>query len=295
MSGPLISVVIPTYNRQDTLIRALDSLVEQTYSHWEAIVVDDGSLPRLRLPVPYRDHPQIQVHYQDNAGPGAARRRGGERAKGELICFLDDDDYYLPNHLEIIAGAYCGQNNLYRTEVLSAREGEGGLKEEPLKPADITPLLAYWRRPVSLLPFAISRKWFERVPPVVRRSPIEDFEWLIYLLIRAPLVRVPVYTVVYVRHAANRTNTLVARHHLSDRLAVLEAVYQLPALQRLVPAPEYHRRAVHHCLHWTRQCIRAGEWKAAWWGIRTALNYPLRNSMGELGYTALTALRTWVR
>jgi glycosyltransferase involved in cell wall biosynthesis len=99
MSSPLVSVIIPTFNRAGVLARAIDSVLGQTYRPVEVMVVDDGSMD---------DTPEILKTYgdaivsvvQDNAGPSAARNRGIRESRGELIAFLDSDDLWLATKLE---------------------------------------------------------------------------------------------------------------------------------------------------------------------------------------------------
>src|SRR5579875_68243 len=98
-ANTLVSVIIPTYNRAATLGRAIDSILEQTYSHTEVIVVDDGSTDDTPT-VLSRYGERIRVVVQKNAGPAIARNRGIALAKGEVIAFLDSDDYWLPTKLE---------------------------------------------------------------------------------------------------------------------------------------------------------------------------------------------------
>jgi glycosyltransferase involved in cell wall biosynthesis len=97
---PLVSVVIPTYNSAQLVGEALKSVIHQTYSHHEIIVVDDGSTDNtkdvLRL---FGD--RIQYIHQENLGPSAARNAGIRAAEGEYICFLDADDLWLPTKLEV--------------------------------------------------------------------------------------------------------------------------------------------------------------------------------------------------
>ncbi|BDC51326.1 glycosyl transferase [Bryobacterales bacterium F-183] len=90
-----ISVVIPTYNRADLLVRALRSVQSQTFTDWEIIVVDDGGTDHTPDVIPST----VQYIYQANAGPGAARNNGIQHATGEYISLLDSDDEYLPEHL----------------------------------------------------------------------------------------------------------------------------------------------------------------------------------------------------
>src|SRR3990172_2985097 len=100
MPLPLVSVVIPTYNSAQFIGEAVRSVLEQTYSHHEVIVVDDGSTDNsedvLRL-----FGERIQYIHQENRGPSAARNGGIRLAKGDYICFLDADDLWLPGELEV--------------------------------------------------------------------------------------------------------------------------------------------------------------------------------------------------
>ena len=94
-----VSVVIPTYNRASQVMRAIESVLAQTYKDYEIIVVDDGSTDQTRkLLDPYSGC--IRYVYQANAGPAAARNTGITRAEGEWLAFLDSDDIWLPHKLE---------------------------------------------------------------------------------------------------------------------------------------------------------------------------------------------------
>ena len=99
MTKPEISVVIPTYNRQHLVIEAVESVLAQTYSDFEIIVVDDGSTDDTAAKLrPYLD--RLQYVVQQNRGVAAARNTGIRRAQGEFICFLDSDDLWEPGKLE---------------------------------------------------------------------------------------------------------------------------------------------------------------------------------------------------
>ena len=93
-----ISVIIPSYNRVHTLSRALDSVLAQTRPADEIIVIDDGSTDTTRELIE-QQYPQVQYHYQDNAGVSAARNRGIKQAKGDWIALLDSDDEWLAEKL----------------------------------------------------------------------------------------------------------------------------------------------------------------------------------------------------
>jgi len=99
-SEQLVSAVIPAYNAAATIRRAIDSILAQSYPRVEVIVVDDGSTDGTAQVV--RDsYPQVKLITQENAGPCAARNRGVAEASGELIAFLDSDDEWTPDKLQL--------------------------------------------------------------------------------------------------------------------------------------------------------------------------------------------------
>lgn len=94
------SIILPTYNRANLLPRAIESVLGQTYDHWELIIVDDGSTDNTKEVVEgYRDD-RIKYIYQENQERSAARNHGIEESKGEWICFLDSDDEFPPERLQ---------------------------------------------------------------------------------------------------------------------------------------------------------------------------------------------------
>ena len=96
---PLISVIIPTYNRSQYICEAIDGALEQTYKNIEIIVVDDGSTDSTK-DVLTKYGSNVKYIYQNNAGPSVARNSGIKQSKGELLAFLDSDDIWLPQKLE---------------------------------------------------------------------------------------------------------------------------------------------------------------------------------------------------
>lgn len=107
-SSPKVTVVLPTSNRGKILPRAVRSVLAQTYSDWELIVVDDGSTDSTPRVIAALTDPRIRSLRRDLAqvqgNPDNPRNLGIKAARGEYLCFLDDDDTYRPEFLERLVG-----------------------------------------------------------------------------------------------------------------------------------------------------------------------------------------------
>lgn len=98
---PFFSVVIPTYNRCAMLPDAILSVQNQEFKDWELLIVDDGSTDQTAEVVQQIARDDSRVHYifQKNAERSVARNNGCSQSKGRYVCFLDSDDWFLPDHL----------------------------------------------------------------------------------------------------------------------------------------------------------------------------------------------------
>jgi len=105
MSQPTVSVVIPAYNAQSTIVRALQSVADQTFQATDVIVVDDASSDNtIETIVEYSKNSNLAIRLMRsgrNAGPGSARNRGWDNSSSDYIAFLDADDVWHPKKLEI--------------------------------------------------------------------------------------------------------------------------------------------------------------------------------------------------
>jgi GT2 family glycosyltransferase len=103
MASPLVSVIVPTYNRAYCLPRTLDSVLAQTHTNYEVIIVDDGSSDSTGDMVArtYGHDSRIKYFFQENKGVTAARNQGLARVQGDYVALLDSDDVWMPWKLEL--------------------------------------------------------------------------------------------------------------------------------------------------------------------------------------------------
>ena len=114
MSNPLVTIIIPTFNRRRWIGECLDSVKAQTYQNIETLVIDDCStddtVEWLRSNA---DYSFVEIHVQTkNGGASIARNIGIEMARGELITFIDSDDLLAPNHLETAVRTFETEKNI---------------------------------------------------------------------------------------------------------------------------------------------------------------------------------------
>lgn len=98
---PLVSILVPTYNRAGVLGRTIDSILAQTFTDYELVVVDDGSTDETRSVIEgYMKEGGVTYVYQKNRGVAEARNTGVASSRGEYVAFCDSDDFWLPQKLE---------------------------------------------------------------------------------------------------------------------------------------------------------------------------------------------------
>lgn len=104
--NPLVSIIIPTYNRAKNLPNAIGSVINQSYTNWELLIIDDGSIDdteKVVMNIIKKNNTKCSIFYfknKFNKGNAEARNVGVRKAKGTFITFLDDDDIYLPTKIE---------------------------------------------------------------------------------------------------------------------------------------------------------------------------------------------------
>lgn len=180
--GPAISVIIPTYNREDLLGKALESVLAQTLPAAEIIVVDDGSSDgTAELAGGYGN--RVRYIRQENRGPAAARNRGIGAAGGDLLAFLDSDDRFAPDKLEVQARAMAEHPGylISHTEEIWYRRGKLlNQKKRHRKPGGFIFPHCLRLCVVSMSTVMVRRELFDRIGCFDEELPCcEDYDlWL---------------------------------------------------------------------------------------------------------------------
>ncbi len=183
-----VSVIIPAYNCDRYIVRAVESAINQTYQDWEIIVVDDGSTDNIRQVLdPYYD--LIQYVYQENQGAAIARNRACELAKGEFLAFLDADDFFLPEKLEKQVACFDADSSLGMVQNGWLIVDENGKDISPIMPwksrpkLDLETLVLYkFVRPSAMM---LRRELWERLGGFDPRfPPTEDLDFALRLALK---------------------------------------------------------------------------------------------------------------
>ncbi len=202
MNKPLISIIIPTYNRASMLKRAIESVISQTYSNWELIIVDDGSVDDTREVVASYNDDRIHYSYQNNQEKCIARNTGISRAKGLYICFLDNDDYFLPFHLEEYCKVIETNNNPVAMLISGLYIEEQGIrKEHPMfDPQKETALRFVWKTFIVPGSVCLHRDILKKYRFSTEYYIWEDRHLWLRILTEFPLIQVPRFSNVLVEH-----------------------------------------------------------------------------------------------
>ncbi len=101
MIPAVVSIMMPAYNAERYIGQAIESVLAQTFQKWELIIVDDGSTDHTSEIIAHYSDDRVKTYHQDNGGEASARNAALEQVSGKYLAFLDADDLYLPEHLNL--------------------------------------------------------------------------------------------------------------------------------------------------------------------------------------------------
>lgn len=155
---PLVSIIMPTYNRKNTISKAIESVISQTYSNWELLIIDDYGTDDIKAFIDNEYHDEKRIKCVGNSrkkGVSGARNTGIIKSSGEYIAFLDSDDEWTPNHIDELLNAMIKENIDMGFSLWYERSGDQ-LKKN-IDSCDNKKLL---KRALKKLPVKICDKYF---------------------------------------------------------------------------------------------------------------------------------------
>lgn len=288
---PRVSVVIPTYNSDRYIVEAIESILNQTYSDYEIIVVDDGSTDRLlEVLEPYRD--RIRYLYQENQGAPVARNTGIEQARGEFVALLDADDFFLPDKFAHQVACFDTQPNVgivHSGWQLVDESGQQILAEH--KPWSGLPQLdlqawLLWR-PVLPSAMMFRRNWLERVGGFdPDRPPVEDVDLVLRMVaIGCQSAWLRQITVNYRQHGASLT-----AQNTPKCAKVFDAIYNdfFARADLTQEAYDLEKSARFNCLVWLA-------WRLYYTGYFAEMADYLQRSLPYTPYLLTETVAHWTR
>jgi glycosyltransferase involved in cell wall biosynthesis len=246
---PRVSVIIPTYNRSNLLRETIASVLRQTFNDLEIIVVDDGSTDDTRTAVEAINDRRLRYFYKDNGGTPAARNFGLARALGEYVSFLDHDDWWPENFLEVMIThlikktdygvAYTPitkvtpDGNKIRSYKVE-RSKSGWITTEFFKHGFVVPSAAVIRRSV------LENFYFDEA----LRFSYEDSDFFLRLSVRTPFLFVREVEAFY-RSSPDSLSAIVGT--ACTKILTLERFYYHLGGDKIVPARIARRKISHAC------------------------------------------------
>ncbi|MDJ0535537.1 MAG: glycosyltransferase [Xenococcaceae cyanobacterium MO_207.B15] len=276
ISAPLISVVIPAYNCELYIAEAVESVLQQQDCHFEIVIIDDGSMDNTKEVLEPYQH-QIRYIHQNNQGVAAARNHGIAQANGELIAFLDADDYFLPGKLSAQADLFRQDPSLGIVHSGWQRVDFQGQKLLDVRPWENVPKLDLedWLRWKPVLPSAMMfrREWLEYVDGFDPRfPPAEDTELILRMALKGCRATwLKEITVGYRQHPESAMHKGLPQAR--SLTAVTDNFFQQPNLPEKVRLMEHSVRYgtlvwIAWYLHYTKHPVEMGEYLRQSWQYR---------------------------
>ena len=244
---PLVSAIIPAFNREATIARSVRSALSQTYGNLEVIVVDDGSTDGTMNALAQFDG-RIVVLRQANGGPSRARNFGASKARGSILAFLDSDDEWLPDKIERqvrLMQARGPSMSCCICNALYADEDEASARTS-FELAGLRPTLevAILENPVAVLTStfvlfnqvaAIRREAFEQVGGYNEKLRLlEDYEFALRIATLGPwgVLREPLVLKIEDTAGIGVMAMKDELKHLAAQVGALESILANPSLQQ---------------------------------------------------------------
>jgi glycosyltransferase involved in cell wall biosynthesis len=227
----LFSIIIPTYNRGYMIYDSIKSVINQKYTNWELIVIDDGSIDNTSEIVSAFVDKRIKYFYQENKGRSEARNFGIEKSSGAYLSFLDDDDYYYSDFLSEFYREISSKNNPVCVFMCDQDEEseEGKIDKAVIKKYNQDyPGKFILKYSNNFQPFCTSRDILLKEKFDVRFELGEDFHLMLRLVLKYPFHYFSKTLCVYKIHPE-----MTMQNELNDNLFLENKYNRIDALEDL--------------------------------------------------------------
>ncbi len=267
--APLVSVIVPTYNRRAFVVEAVRSILEQSVADLEAIVVDDGSTDGTEEAVSALCDPRVRYVFAGHAGIAATRNRGLGEARGRVFAFLDSDDLWVPDKLERQLPLLEAGNGFVYGRYRSVQNGET-LRSKPVGGPSGRILLPLMKRIfVQMSTAVVGREAAEAVGPFDESLQYADeYDWFLRLAASFPAGFVDEDLVMYRIHGENESRDRGRR--VRENLEVYRRWFSRAGLSRRVRRVAA-RRVARYAIQLGRLRLEGGEPEGAATSFREAL------------------------
>lgn len=254
------SIVIPTYNRAHLIGRTIDSVIAQTYGHWELLIIDDGSTDDTRNVVaPYTSDKRIKYIFQQNAKESAARNHGMRLAESDFLCLLDSDDIFHANHLQVLLDRIQKENyadGFYHTFSWIQKNDQPPFQRKIIQTTAENGPLAVINNQVLVNNVCFSKAIYSTMKFRENLYINEDKEFFLRVAVKYPVFIIPEYTTTVYMHGGNTENRYNrASSYYKNRIDCIEDLASNQELMAFLPRNFYDKELASY-YRWQAQALR---------------------------------------
>ncbi|MGK7951999.1 MAG: glycosyltransferase [Xenococcaceae cyanobacterium] len=284
-----VSVIIPAYNGDRYISEAIDSVLAQTYTHYEIIVVDDGSTDNTSQVVKaYGD--RVRYIYRENQGVASARNLGIEKAEGEYIAFLDADDFFLPEKLAKQITCFEADSALGMAISGWRLVDAGGNKISDAMPwkyaRELNLATAVLHKPARPSATVVRRSWCKKIDGFdTSLASAEDLDFLLRLILAGcKATWLPEILTCYRQHSGSLMSG--GKALLKNTEIVMEEFFARPDLPKNIYRLKNQER--YHCLVWLASRMYYDDYRAE-------MAECLQKSLHHTDFTPQKAAFSWIK
>lgn len=234
MGQPFFSIIVPTYNRASLIEKTILSVIGQNFANWELIIIDDGSSDNTNEVVSKFTDNRIIYNWQKNTERSIARNNGINMANGKYICFLDSDDQWRDNHLQVLYDAIQKSNNaiaLFFTGMSwnFADRKQDVVFDSPEGENQVEYVITNQIAPSTCCIQATILQTFKFNPSLIIN---EDVELFARIAAYYPIIRVPIVTVDFIIH--NQNTKALYKNYVSPQIHAMEVIFNHPLLKNRI-------------------------------------------------------------